>query len=329
MLKLSICIVAYNEERFLPSLLDNICQQEYPHRYIEVVLIDGNSTDRTKQLMLRFQQEKKEFYNIQVLNNPKRIQAAGWNIAIKYFTGDVLARIDAHTMLPAAFSRLVMRDIQAGEDIVGGKRPCLIENNTKWGRALLAAENSLFGSSINLSRRSDEVRYVNTMFHASYRREVFDKVGLFNELLLRTEDNEMHYRMRKAGYKLYYDPEIISYQYARSSFKKMIRQKAGNGYWIGVTLKECPGCISIYHLIPGAFVVAIIVTTALALIHHPGVAVLMWSLYGVFAIISMLISLFQEAFNGFKLLMPVLFLILHVSYGSGTLIGLFRQKRGA
>ena len=105
---------------------------------------------------------------------------------------------------------------------------------------LLQVENSLFGSSINSSRRSEEKAYVKTMFHAAYRREVLDKVGLFNEQLLRTEDNEFHYRIREAGYKLCYDPSFGSYQYARSDFKRMVKQKYGNGYWIGLTLKVCP-----------------------------------------------------------------------------------------
>lgn len=327
MLKLSICVVALNEEKFLPNLLNDISSQEYPHEFTEVVLIDSGSSDNTKSIMLDFQKSNSSFYSVQVLDNPKKIQAAGWNVAIKSFTGDVLSRIDAHTKLPSEFSHLVIRDIEAGEDIVGGKRPCIIENDSAWARALLAAENSLFGSSINSSRHSKKCDYVKTMFHASYRREVFDKVGLFNESLLRTEDNEMHYRMREAGYKLYYDSEIVSYQYARGSFKKMIKQKAGNGYWIGITLKKCPGCISIYHLAPAAFVVAIIVTALLAINNHSFLAKVLWFAYGLFAFINTIISFVQEKFNSYKLLMPGMFLVLHISYGIGTLYGLITKHR--
>ena len=102
------------------------------------------------------------------------------------------------------------------------------------------------------------------MFHAAYRREVFEKVGLFNENLGRTEDNEMHYRIRKAGYRLCYDPQIHSWQYVRSSVPGMMKQKYGNGEWVARTLGVCPGCLSIYHFVPFAFVLAIIVTTILA-----------------------------------------------------------------
>lgn len=92
---------------------------------------------------------------------------------------------------------------------------------------------------------------MKSLFHAAYRREVFEEIGHYNESLARTEDNEIHYRMRKAGFKLRFCPDIISYQHTRSSLPKMLKQKYGNGYWIGKTSKVCPGCLSIYHLFRG------------------------------------------------------------------------------
>lgn len=326
--KLSIGIVANNEETFLPNLLNDLKAQKYPHRLIEIVLIDSNSTDGTKAAMEKFQKENMDFYNIQVLDNPKRIQAAGWNIAIQNFTGDVLARIDAHTKVTPEYSLKVMKDIQDGEMVVGGIRPAIIERETSWTNVLLQVENSLFGSSINSSRRSEEKAYVKTMFHAAYRREVLDKVGLFNEKLLRTEDNEFHYRIREAGYTLRYDPSIISYQYARSDFKRMIKQKYGNGYWIGLTLKACPGCISIYHLVPFVFIVAIVFTSLVSLIGIWQLSMLMWGLYGIFAITNTIISGVQKGFYLQHLIMPILFLILHVSYGIGTFVGIAKNIVG-
>lgn len=323
--KLSIGIIAYNEEAFLPNLLDDMKAQKYPHELIEIVLIDSCSTDGTKAVMEKFQKENQDFYNIQVLDNPKKIQAAGWNVAIQNFTGDVLARIDAHTKVTPEYSLNVMKDIKNGEMVVGGVRPAIIEKDTSWTNVLLQVENSLFGSSINSSRRSEEKAYVKTMFHAAYRREVLDKVGLFNEKLLRTEDNEFHYRIREAGYKLCYDPSIVSYQYARSDFKRMVKQKYGNGYWIGLTLKVCPGCISLYHLVPFAFVVAIVLTTILSLFGVWQLSALMWGLYGLFAITNTVLSGIQNGFYMQHLIMPVLFLILHVSYGVGTGVGITKS----
>lgn len=323
--KLSIGIIAYNEEAFLPSLLDDMKAQKYPHELMEILLIDSCSTDGTKAVMEKFQKENQDFYNIQVLDNPKKIQAAGWNVAIQNFTGDVLARIDAHTKVTPEYSLNVMKNIKDGEMVVGGVRPAIIEKDTSWANVLLQVENSLFGSSINSSRRSEEKAYVKTMFHAAYRREVLDKVGLFNEQLLRTEDNEFHYQIREAGYKLCYDPSIVSYQYARSDFKRMVKQKYGNGYWIGLTLKVCPGCISLYHLVPFAFVMAIVLTTILSLFGVWQLSALMWGLYGLFAITNTVLSGIQNGFYLQHLIMPVLFLILHVSYGVGTGIGILHS----
>lgn len=323
-LKLSICVVALNEEEFLPNLLRDLINQEYPHELTEIVLIDSGSKDRTKEIMKEFASEERGFYSVQVLDNPKKIQAAGWNVAITHATGDVISRIDAHTSVPSEFSKLVMEHIQNGENIVGGIRPCVIENDTMWGKTLLAVENSLFGSSINSSRHSKELSYVKTMFHASYRKEVFDKVGLFNEELLRTEDNEMHYRIREAGYKLLYDPNIISYQYARSSLSRMIKQKYGNGYWVGWTLGVCPKCISIYHFVPAVFVVAILITSVLAACRIWQLSLIMWMLYALFTVLSTVDAIVQCGFNIYMLLMPVLFLILHVCYGFGTWKGIVK-----
>lgn len=322
--KLSIGIIAYNEEGFLPNLLNDMKAQKYPHELIEILLIDSCSTDGTKEIMQEFKDTNPDFYSIQVLDNPKKIQAAGWNVAIRNFSGDVLARIDAHTKVTPEYSERVMKNIQDGEMVVGGIRPCVIEKDTPWANTLLQVENSLFGSSVNSSRRSQEKTYVKTMFHAAYRREVLDKVGLFNEKLLRTEDNEFHYRIRKAGYKLCYDPTIISYQYARSDFKRMVKQKYGNGYWVGLTLKVCPGCISVYHLVPFAFVLSIVVTSVLAF----GIwqlSALMWCLYGLFAVVNTVISVVQNKFYISSLLMPIMFLILHISYGVGTCGGLVNK----
>ena len=97
----SLCIIAYNEENYLPNLLVDISNQTYPHELTEVVLVDGNSTDKTKSIMLDFQKSEQTFRSVKVEDNPKRIQAAGWNVAINHATSDVIIRIDAHTHIPA------------------------------------------------------------------------------------------------------------------------------------------------------------------------------------------------------------------------------------
>ena len=325
MMTVSLCIIAYNEEKFLPNLLADISAQTYPHDFIEVILVDGNSSDKTKSIMLDFQNSNQTFKQVKVLDNPKRIQAAGWNVAISNAVEDVIIRIDAHTHIPTEFTEKNIALHEEGEFVTGGVRPCVIEEPNAWKNTLLEVENSLFGSSISDSRHSTEKKYVKSMFHAAYRKEVFEKAGLFNENLLRTEDNEMHYRIRNVGYKFCFDPNIVSYQYARSSLKKMIKQKYGNGYWIGLTLGICPGCISVYHFVPFVFILGILLTTILSFFGWWLLAVLMWCASGFFTLVSTIITLIKRRGNKYTILMPILFLILHISYGIGTLVGLLKM----
>ncbi len=327
MMKVSLCVVALNEELFLPRLLNDLREQTYPHEQTEIVLIDSGSKDKTKALMQEFAEKETSFWQIQVLDNPKKIQAAGWNIAIGNAQGDVIIRIDAHTHIPAEFTAKNMALQEKGEYVTGGVRPCLIDQPTPWKETLLEVENSLFGSSIGANRKGRTVGYVKTMFHAAYRREVFERVGGFNEKLLRTEDNEMHYRIRKAGYKLYCDSDIVSYQYARSSFKRMAKQKYANGYWIGETVKTCPGCISLYHLVPFAFILGILFTTLMIFLSVWQIAAVMWGAYLLFALTGMVGAILHKKANRWTILMPVLFLILHISYGIGTFVGLIKRLR--
>ncbi len=331
MMTVSLCVVAYNEESFLPHLLDDFEKQTYPHDLTEIILIDGMSSDRTKQIMQDFAGRATSFRRVQVLDNPKKILPAGWNVAIAHTGTDVILRVDAHAQIPADFTAKNMALQEKGEYVTGGIRPCRIEQPTPWKETLLEVENSLFGSSISKARRNNQSGYVKTMFHAAYRKEIFDRVGGFNEKLFRTEDNEINYRIRKAGYKLYYDPDIVSYQYARSDFKKMVRQKYGNGYWIGLTLAVCPGCISIYHLIPLAFVFGILFTAMLLLFSVWQLFAALWLAYSAFVLSGTICTVINRKANRWTFLMPALFLILHVSYGVGTLVGILSipRKRAA
>ena len=212
--------------------------------------------------------------------------------------------------------------MESGEDVTGGPRPNLPEKDTPWQRLLLSAESSMFGSGIAGFRRENEKKYVKSMFHAAYRREIFEKVGLFNENLGRTEDNEMHYRIRQAGYRLCYDPRIHSWQYVRSSIPGMMKQKYGNGDWVARTIGVCPGCLSIYHFVPFAFVIAIIVTSVLAALKKPFLAIAMWITYWCGAIGMAILAVKNEAKHICQLLLPGIFFLLHLSYGVGSVVGM-------
>ena len=252
-MKITVGVVAYNEEKNLPSLLKDIEGQSYPHSEMEVVLADSMSTDGTRKVMEEWQKKNRDFFlDIKIIENKGKIQSCGWNAVIDAFTTEALIRIDAHSSIPEDF----------------------VEKN------------------------------VNAL-------------------------SEGEYRIRQNGFQLCMVPGIISYQMIRPSLRKMCRQKYGNGYWVGRTAGICPGCLSLYHFVPFAFVLGIIATTIFGIFVHPFPAVLMWSLYWLLAIVMAVVSVRGQKKDIRQIALPVLFFLLHISYGVGTCFGfLSLLKRG-
>ena len=189
---------------------------------------------------------------------------------------------------------------------------------------LLTAEQSMFGSGIASYRKETKTKkYVKSLFHGAYRKEVIEKVGLFNENLIRTEDNEYHYRILKEGYQICYDPHIHSYYQTRSSLRGMLKQKFQNGVWIGKTLFVCVGCVSVFHLVPFVFVIAVLGTVLLGGCGMYWPAMLLWIAYATANFsMTVLAVVNKNKKNPMLLLLPIIFLLLHVGYGLGTGIGL-------
>lgn len=328
----SLCMIAYNEAEALDGVLRDFQLQDYPHELIEIVLVDSMSTDATGAKMERFKNTDYGFRNVAIVQCAKKNQAFSWNAALMTATGDVIIRVDAHARIPRNFVSRNIYNLSQGEDVVGGGRPNITSDVSSWKLTLLAAEDSLFGSSVASYRRPPtQKEYLDSLFHAAYRREVIQKVGGFNENLGRTEDNEFHYRIRKAGYKLCCCPDIISYQHSRNNLKDMIRQKYSNGRWIGLTLSECPGCLSYFHFAPFAFVMMIILCSIIAALGFPILLYTLLIVYGMFDIVNSVGCFTMKNLQPQFALLPIIFPILHVSYGVGTIVGLiqipFWQKK--
>ena len=142
-----------------------------------------------------------------------------------------------------------------GKDLLSSK----LQAEDDFSKTLHIVEESALGSSIANYRKGDTSRYVDSVFQGMYHKDVVDTVGYFDEKLTRTEDNEYHYRIRKNGFKIWYDTSIESFQYIRPTFIKMIQQKFANGYWIGLTSHVCRDCLSLFHFGPGVFVATLLV----------------------------------------------------------------------
>ena len=319
----SFIIIAYNAEKFLDKSLESLKKQDYPHKNIEVILVDSISTDNTKKIFEKFKEENiNEFSNIKLLENKGKTLPKGWNVALKEVTGKAILRVDAHTFFDADFITNNVKELEAGEDIVGGKCISVTKNNTWKEKLLLIAEESIFGCGIADFRRKETKEYVSTLAFAMYRKKVFDDVGPYNENLARTEDNEMHYRMKQKGYKFLLSPNIKSYRYARSDLKGMIKQKYGNGKWIGITMYYCPKCFSIYHFIPFLFVLGIIFSIIMAVLNIPLFAYIITGVYLIFNILNIILITIKNGFSTSYLLLPFIFLLLHCAYGIGTGVGI-------
>ena len=324
MMKISFIVVAYNAAGSLGALLEDLLAQTIPHEQIEALLVDSASTDATRAIMLDF--AKAAPFEVKVLDNPKRWLASGINVALGAATGDAIIRLDAHARIPKDFLENYLRALERGEDIVGG---CVLGGapSGAWESVLRTVDTSRFCGGAAPFRNGGEARYVDTLAYALYRREVYDKVGLYDERLRRTEDNDMHYRMRKAGYRFYFSPDIVSYHAARATMRGQLRQKWGNGYWIGRTMRIQPRCFAPRHLIPALFVLALLF----------GLLLLPFSVWPLLLLLSAYLAcdlvfavrgaLSQESGRLLALLtLPFLFPAVHVVYGVGTLAGLLSGK---
>ncbi len=322
---ISLCMIAYNEERVLNGLFRDFSTQDYPHNEIEIVLVDSSSTDNTHKMMTDFKNTDYGFADVIIVECPKKNQAASWNCAIMSAHGDVIIRVDAHARIPRNFVSRNIYNINLGEKVVGGGRPNITSDVSPWRLTLLAAEESLFGSSVASYRRPTAKReYMDSLFHAAYKREVFEAVGGFNETLGRTEDNELHYRIRQAGYKLCCCPDIISYQHTRNRLRDMIKQKFSNGKWIGLTVSSCPQCLSYYHFAPMIFVGLIAVCIAFACFGYLLPLQILLMLYAMFDIVNTVGCFATKTIQPQFIFLPFIFPILHISYGIGTYAGLLK-----
>lgn len=323
---ISVCIVAKDEEKALPGLFSSLLSQTYPANKIQLLLIDSMSNDSTRQIMERFADgHRSEYRDILVLENAGVRLANGWNVALAHVDCDLVMRMDAHAEMPEDYIKSCVSHIVEGEDIVGGKVLNLPGADTDEAVVTNMVEDSMFGGSIAAFRHADIARYVDTLAFAVYRASIFDEVGPFDERLARTEDNEMHYRMRAAGYRFFYDPSIVSWRRTRPTFMGLVKQKHLNGYWIGRTVPISPRCFSAYHFAPAAFVCALVGGAVLMLARRPRPLLALVGLYGM-ATVAMTVAAVVPAKRRPALcaLMPVMFFVLHVAYGAGTLAGLTR-----
>ncbi|HJX39110.1 MAG TPA: glycosyltransferase family 2 protein [Anaerolineae bacterium] len=317
----SVIVAMRNEEGFIEKCLDSLGQQDYPQELLEILVIDGRSTDSSREVVGA---KQRSMPHLSLLDNERRVSPVAFNIGIRQARGEILTIISAHSYLaPDYVSRCVEYLTKTDADCVGGPIETVGETDT--ARAIALAMSSPFGVGDALFRYSQQETYVDSLAFGAYRREVFQRVGLFDEELVGSEDDEFNYRLRSQGGKLLLTPAIRSFYHGRSSFGALCRQYFRYGLGKMRVLAKHPRLVRLRHLIPALFVLALALLALLSLV-HPFFALLLAIVVGSYLIVSLLVSFRIASRHGwrFLLLLPLAFACLHLAYGTGFLLGIPR-----
>ncbi len=224
----TVVIPCLNEERYIERCIRSVERQEYPRECLEVVVADGDSDDGTRPLLEAMQHT---WSSLRVVNNPRRYTPVAMNLGIAEARGSVIIILGAHAELSPGFVArcvaLLDRFPEAG--CVGGLIENVHENHT--AAVVSRAMQSPFGVGNARFRTGGKAGFVDTVAFGAYRTEALKQLGGFDEQLVRNQDDELNFRLIRAGYLIYFDPKIRSKYYVRSSFKKLFRQYFQYGYW--------------------------------------------------------------------------------------------------
>jgi succinoglycan biosynthesis protein ExoA len=318
-----------NEESFIARSLGAVLGQDYPAELLQVLVADGMSDDRTREIVEELARAHPG-YDVEIVDNPVGIVPTGFNAALDRARGQVIVRVDGHTIIaPDYVSECVAALAVSGADNVGGRMDA--EGSGRTGEAIALATSSPFGVGDSHFHYATGERWVDTVYLGAWPREVFTRIGPFDPEMVRNQDDEFNYRLRAAGGRILLTDRIRSRYYSRASLRTLFRQYRQYGLWKVRVLQKHPRQMSARQFVPPLF--AAVVGGGAVLAPTSRSVRRAWSAaLGAYGLATLAASVSVARRAGWRHLpvLPAVFAAVHLGYGSGFLAGLvrFRQRWG-
>ena len=328
----SVIIPCYNEEKYIVQCLDSIVAGDYPLARMEVLVIDGRSTDQTRHLLADYSLQHPV---VRMVDNPYKLKPQALNIGIKSAKGDIIIRMDAHAIYDKSYISKSVRYLDEYKaDNVGGIRKTLNLRSSIMAKSIAESISNPFAAGNAVYRTgAKDFRWVDTVFGGCYRKETFQKIGLFNEALVRGQDREFNVRLIRSGGKILFAPDIISHYFARGTLRSYIPWIFSAGltpFYVSRLIGE--KIFSWRNFVPLIFFLSVIIIPTFSILLHPAfwwVLIAEMCVYMTCAVVSTGPIFIKERDLRYFLSMPLIFLITHTLYGLGSLVGLFKRVKDA
>jgi succinoglycan biosynthesis protein ExoA len=325
---LSIVVACRNEVNHVQAFLNSLLTQDLADFDWEVIIADGGSNDGTTE---RLAEAAKSNPNITVIENPTGIVSTGLNAAIRQARGNIILRMDAHTEYAPDYVRNCVEVLErTGASNVGG--PARTKADGLWARAIQAAYHSPFSTGGARFHDDNFSGYVDTVPYGCWRKETLETLGLFDEMLVRNQDDELNLRITRAGGKIWQSSEIVSWYRPRTTLVSLFQQYFQYGFWKVAVIRKHRLPASWRHLMPGIFVLTnlVLIFTILFTAAFRSRILTREAFYLEMAIFltylasCLVASCFSAQRFGWQLVLylPTTFVVFHISYGSGFIAGL-------
>ena len=312
-----------NEGSFIDRSLGAVIEQDFPRERMQILVADGRSTDDTRARVQELGRRNPGLA-LEIVDNPGGIVPTGMNAALRRAKGEVVVRVDGHTIIERDYIQRCLDALsRTGADCVGGRMDAVAD--AALGRAVALATSSPFGvggARFHYSPREEEV---DTVYMGTWPRELFQRLGGFDEEMVRNQDDELSYRIRERGGRIMLDPSIKSRYYPRTTLRTLWRQYFQYGYWKVRVMQKHPLQMKLRHFAPGALV-ATLALTALAAPFSDTARGAFLVVASVYVAANLLASAWtaRRADTGSAPWLPIVFAALHLSYGAGFLGGLVK-----